>query len=49
MQNECPRKLFAELAVIPGGTTAAETAKFLADEVEKWRKVIVTANVKVDS
>jgi tripartite-type tricarboxylate transporter receptor subunit TctC len=49
MKNEDLRKRFAELAVIPGGTTAAETAKFLADEVEKWRKVIVTANVKVDS
>ncbi len=49
MKNEDLRKRFAELAVIPGGTTPAETAKFLADEVEKWRKVIVTANVKVDS
>lgn len=49
MKNEELRKRFAELAVIPGGTTPAETAKFLADEVEKWRKVIVTANVKVDS
>lgn len=49
MKNEDLRKRFAELAVIPGGTTPAETAKFMADEVEKWRKVIVTANVKVDS
>ena len=49
MKNEDLRKRFAELAVIPGGTTPAETAKYLADEVEKWRKVIVTANVKVDS
>ncbi len=49
MKNEDLRKRFAELAVIPGGTTPAETVKFLADEVEKWRKVIVTANVKVDS
>lgn len=49
MKNEDLRKRFAELAVIPGGTTPAETAKFLADEIEKWRKVIVTANVKVDS
>ena len=43
------RKRFAELAVIPGGTTPAETGKFLADEVEKWRRVITTAGVKVDS
>ena len=49
MKNEDLRKRFAELAVIPGGTTPADTAKYLADEVEKWRKVIVTANVKVDS
>ncbi len=43
------RKRFAELAVIPGGTSPAETGKFLADEIEKWRKVITTAGVKVDS
>jgi tripartite-type tricarboxylate transporter receptor subunit TctC len=49
MKNEDLRKRFAELAVIPGGYTPAATAKFLADEVEKWRKVIVTANVKVDA
>jgi tripartite-type tricarboxylate transporter receptor subunit TctC len=48
MKNEDLRKRFAELAVIPGGTTPAETRKFLADEVEKWRKVIVTAGVKVE-
>ncbi|MBN9085732.1 MAG: tripartite tricarboxylate transporter substrate binding protein [Reyranella sp.] len=49
MKNEDLRKRFAELAVIPGGYTPADTAKFLAEEVEKWRKVIVTANVKVDA
>jgi tripartite-type tricarboxylate transporter receptor subunit TctC len=49
MKNDELRKRFAELAVIPGGTSPTETAKFLADEVDKWRKVIVTANVKVDS
>jgi tripartite-type tricarboxylate transporter receptor subunit TctC len=43
------RKRFAELAVIPAGTSPADTAKFLADEVEKWRKVIVTAGVKIDA
>lgn len=42
------RKRFAELALIPAGTSPAETKKFLADEVEKWRKVIVTAGVKVE-
>ena len=49
MKDADLRKRFAELAVIPGGTSPAETAKFLADEVEKWRKVITTAGVKVDS
>ena len=43
------RKRFAELALIPAGYTPADTAKFLADEVEKWRKVITTAGVKVDA
>ncbi|MCX7366503.1 MAG: tripartite tricarboxylate transporter substrate binding protein [Alphaproteobacteria bacterium] len=43
------KKRFAELALIPAGYTPAETAKFLADEVEKWRKVITDAGVKVDS
>ena len=49
VKNEELRKRFAELAVIPGGTTPAEARKFLADEVEKWRKVIVTAGVKMES
>ena len=49
MKNEDLRKRFAELAVIPGGYTPAESARFMADEVEKWRKVIVAANVKVDA
>ena len=43
------RKRFAELAVIPVGSSPGESAGFLADEVEKWRKVIVTAGVKVDA
>jgi tripartite-type tricarboxylate transporter receptor subunit TctC len=43
------RKRFAELALIPAGYNPADTKKFLADEVEKWRKVIVTAGVKVEA
>ncbi|WP_428672640.1 Bug family tripartite tricarboxylate transporter substrate binding protein [Reyranella sp.] len=43
------RKRFAEFAVIPAGTSPAETAKFLNDEIEKWGKVITTAGVKADS
>jgi tripartite-type tricarboxylate transporter receptor subunit TctC len=43
------RKRFAEFAVIPAGTSTADTAKFLNDEIEKWGKVITTAGVKADS
>jgi tripartite-type tricarboxylate transporter receptor subunit TctC len=49
MKDESLRKRLAEQAVIPVGATPAETAKFLTDEVEKWRKVITTAGVKVES
>lgn len=49
MKDEALRKRLAEQAVIPVGATPAETAKFLTDEVEKWRKVITTAGVKVES
>ncbi|MBL0898576.1 MAG: tripartite tricarboxylate transporter substrate binding protein [Reyranella sp.] len=49
MKDEALRKRLAEQAVIPVGATPAETARFLADEVEKWRKVITTAGVKVES
>jgi tripartite-type tricarboxylate transporter receptor subunit TctC len=43
------RKRFAELAVIPAGTSPGDTARFLAEEIEKWRGVIVTAGVKIDA
>ena len=49
MKDEALRKRLAEQAVIPVGATPAETAKFLTDEIEKWRKVITTAGVKVES
>lgn len=49
MKDEVLRKRLAEQAVVPVGATPAETAKFLADEVEKWRKVITTAGVKIDA
>jgi tripartite-type tricarboxylate transporter receptor subunit TctC len=48
MKDEALRKRLAEQAVIPVGATPAETAKFLTDEVEKWRKVITAAGVKVE-
>jgi tripartite-type tricarboxylate transporter receptor subunit TctC len=49
MQDEALRKRLAEQAVIPVGANPADTAKFLADEVEKWRKVITTAGVKIEA
>jgi tripartite-type tricarboxylate transporter receptor subunit TctC len=36
----------AGLGSVPVPTTPAEFAKFIADETEKWRKVIRTANIK---
>jgi tripartite-type tricarboxylate transporter receptor subunit TctC len=48
VKDEALRKRLAEQAVIPVGATPAETAKFLNDEVEKWRKVITSAGVKVE-
>jgi tripartite-type tricarboxylate transporter receptor subunit TctC len=40
------RKRFEEIGIDAAGTTPAETAKFLADEIEKWGNVIRTAGVK---
>ena len=37
-----------ELAAIPIGGSPAETAAFIKDETERWRKVIVAAGVKVE-
>lgn len=49
VKDDALRKRLAEQAVIPVGATPAETAKFLNDEVEKWRKVITTAGVKIEA
>ena len=48
VKDDALRKRLAEQAVIPVGATPAETVKFLNDEVEKWRKVITIAGVKVE-
>jgi tripartite-type tricarboxylate transporter receptor subunit TctC len=42
------REQFAKIAVEPVGGSVAETAKFFADEREKWRGVIKSANVTVE-
>jgi len=49
VKDEALRKRLAEQAVVPVGATPADTATFLVEEVEKWRKVITTAGVKVDA
>jgi tripartite-type tricarboxylate transporter receptor subunit TctC len=49
MKDEALKKRLAEQAVVPVGANPADTAKFLADEVEKWRGVITTAGVKIEA
>jgi tripartite-type tricarboxylate transporter receptor subunit TctC len=49
VKDEALRKRLAEQAVVPVGATPADTAKFLAEEVEKWRSVITTAGVKIEA
>lgn len=49
VQDEALRKRLAEQAVIPVGANPADTTKFLANEVEKWRRVITTAGVKIEA
>ena len=39
----------AALGVDPMSKTPAEFEKFIADETEKWGKVILAANIKVES
>jgi len=42
------RARFEQLGIEAAGTTPAETAKYLQDEIAKWSKVIQTAGVKVE-
>jgi tripartite-type tricarboxylate transporter receptor subunit TctC len=37
---------FADLADVPMPMTPTEFGKFIADETEKWAKVIRTANIR---
>jgi tripartite-type tricarboxylate transporter receptor subunit TctC len=39
-------KRFRDLSVSPVGSSPAETAAFLKDETERWRKVIVAGGIK---
>ncbi|OFZ84241.1 MAG: MFS transporter [Betaproteobacteria bacterium RBG_16_66_20] len=40
------RARFDQLGIFPGGGTPEQAAKFLADEITKWARVISTAGVK---
>lgn len=42
-------KRFQDLAAVPIGGTPAETAAFMKEETERWRKIIVEAGVTVDN
>jgi tripartite-type tricarboxylate transporter receptor subunit TctC len=39
---------FEALAIEPGGGTPEQAAKFLDDEIAKWKKVINAAGVKAE-
>ena len=39
---------FADLGSVPMPLTPAEFGKFIADETEKWSKVIKSANLKLE-
>jgi tripartite-type tricarboxylate transporter receptor subunit TctC len=39
---------FEALSIDPVGNTPEQAAKFLADEIAKWSKVITTAGVKAE-
>lgn len=42
------QRRLVELSAEPVGNTPAEMAGFMKDEVERWRRVIKSAGVKVD-
>jgi tripartite-type tricarboxylate transporter receptor subunit TctC len=42
------REKFAALSIQPGGGSPADAERFLADEIDKWAKVIRTAGVKAE-
>ena len=42
------RSRFEALSIVPVGNTPEQAARFLADEIAKWSKVITTAGVKAE-
>jgi tripartite-type tricarboxylate transporter receptor subunit TctC len=41
-------KRFSDLSATPVGSSPSATAAFLKQETERWRKVILSARIKVD-
>jgi tripartite-type tricarboxylate transporter receptor subunit TctC len=39
---------FSQIGIEPVGNSPEQAAKFLADEITKWAKVITTAGVKAE-
>jgi tripartite-type tricarboxylate transporter receptor subunit TctC len=48
LAESATKQRLADLGVAPMRTTPAEFAKFIADESEKWGKVIRAANIRLD-
>ena len=48
LQPQDTQKRFAELGMVPGGSTPAETARQWADEAKLWERVVRTAKIKAD-
>ena len=48
LQRSEVRERFTQMGIDPVGSSPAEFAKFLDDEVEKWAKVIRAANVRIE-
>jgi tripartite-type tricarboxylate transporter receptor subunit TctC len=48
VQSPSVAKRFEDLAITPTGMTPAEMTAFLRHETDRWRKIIVSAGIKVD-
>ena len=48
LQSQDIQKRFADLGMVPGGSTPAETARQWAEEAKLWERVVKTARIKAD-
>ena len=48
LQPQDIQKRFADLGMVPGGSTPAETARQWADEAKLWERVVRTGRIKAD-